>query len=412
MYIAYNEGVIRSDDLGSTWTAPTSLGSGLGFLPRVGPNGEVYVTYWDTSFGVKFRRSLDGGVTWSAAVSAATRLATWGVQNFGIPGQFRDPPIHTMAVNPVTGDIVIMYFDQTNLVGGQKCLDCWMTKSTNQGTTWSSPTRLPFRNINTHTDQIYPWLEFTKDGRMHLSVWDTSYNGNQTDGTAHGMWDQSYYYSEDEGTTWSNQFRLTPGSWDSFNDGTGFSFIGDYQGIAISDKSVYPVYPDTHTLQAEIYMNKIYNPIERPTSFSWFRGVGMGGNLQSLFVRDGSSLIARSGITAFFGEPPIQLETSTVGILNTNPSSMKVFLWTTASVINIQQQVQMLNVNTGQWDTLDVRPAPTVEANTVVTVPTPSNYITPGSGTAKARVTFKAVGIVPTLAWTANINEDVLLVVP
>ncbi|MEE9130321.1 MAG: sialidase family protein, partial [Phycisphaerales bacterium] len=45
LYIAYNLGIIRSDDMGDTWTNPQGLGSGIGFLPRVGPNGEVYVAY-------------------------------------------------------------------------------------------------------------------------------------------------------------------------------------------------------------------------------------------------------------------------------------------------------------------------------------------------------------------------------
>lgn len=412
LYIAYNEGVIRSDDLGSTWTAPTSLGSGIGFLPRVGPNGEVYVTYWDFNFGIKFRRSLDGGVTWSAATQPATRLATWGVQNYGIPGTFRNPPIHTMAVSPTTGDIVIMYFDQTNIVSGQRNLDLYMTRSTNQGTTFSAPVRLPFRPLTQISDMIYPWIEFTKDGRLHLMTMDTSLNPGQTDGVQHGLWNQVYYYSDDEGGTWSQTMRLTPASWDSFNDGIGGVFLGDYQGMAISDRSVFPVYPDTHTNQAEVYTNKIYNPIERPTSFSMFRGVLISGGLSSLFLRDSSSVIAKSGVTANASEPPIQLQASTSGILNNSPSSMKAYVSAFVSSVNIQQQVSFRNINTNQWDVVDTRVASLTEANIVVNVPNPVNYITPGSGTVSWRVTFKPTGPVNNSGWTANVNQDILYIVP
>jgi len=53
LYVAYNEGVIWSDNMGDTWTSPVSLGSGLGFLPRIGPNGELYIVYWDGGTGMK-----------------------------------------------------------------------------------------------------------------------------------------------------------------------------------------------------------------------------------------------------------------------------------------------------------------------------------------------------------------------
>lgn len=408
LYIAYNQGIIRSDNLGDTWTAPLSLGSGLGFLPRVGPNGEVYVTYWDTSLGIKFRRSLDGGLTFNAAVNAATRLATWGVQNYGIPGQFRNAPIHTMAVNPVNGAIVIVYFDQTNIVNGQRNLDLYLTRSTNQGTTWSTPQRL-FRPINQVSDMIFPWVEYSKDGRLHLFAFDTANNPNQTDGLPDGLYDQNYWYSEDDGTTFSQAFRLGPTHW---NANQGFAFLGDYQGIAISDKYVMPMYPDTRPGQSKSYVNKIYNPIELPSSFSLFRGILLSGNLQSLYKRDGSSVVARPGLVLNQSEAPIQLETSTSGIVNTNPSSLRVYLWTSVNSVNIQQQVLAFNINTSQWDVIDTRAATVAESNTNVNVANPSNYITPGSGTARIRVTFKPSGPVSNTAWQANVNQDVLLVVP
>lgn len=408
LYIAYNQGVIRSDDLGNTWTTPFNLGSGLGFLPRVGPNGEAYVTFWDTSFGIKFRRSLDGGVTWGAAVNAATRLATWSVQNYGIPGQFRNAPIHTMAVNPVNGTIVIVYFDQTNIVNGQRNLDLYLTRSTNQGTTWSTPQRL-FRPLNQVSDMIFPWVEYTKDGRLHLLAMDTSYTPNQTDGLANGFWDQSYWYSDDDGQNFSSNFRLGPSSW---NANQNFAFMGDYQGISISDRSVYPVYPDTRTGQSKSYTNKIYNPTERPSAFSLFRGALVSGTLSSLFLKDGNVMTIKPGITVNLGEAPIQLETSITGIPTANPSAMSVYVWSSVTSVNVQQQILLLNVNTNQWDVIDTRAATTTETNTSVNVASPSNYIATGSNTARMRVTFKAIGPVNNPNWNAIVNQDVLLVNP
>ncbi len=414
LYIAYNEGVIRSDDLGATWTSPFSLGTGLGFLPRVGPNGEAYVTYWDTGYGIKFRKSLNGGVSWSSAITAASRLATWGVQSLYIPGNFRNPPIHTMAVNPVTGDLVIVWFDLTNTIGSNGNLDLYLIRSTDQGTTWTTPARLPFRPLNTVGDMIFPWVEFTKEGRLNLLAFDSSYTANQTDGVAHGFWDQIYVYSDDEGATWSQKFRLTPNSFDSYYDGrnTGFSFLGDYNGMGAASKWVFPVYCDTHTNQAEIYTNKVWDPIEPASSFSLFRGRLVSGITSDLFLRDGKAVVAKQGIVANSSEAPIQLDTTVTGIVNTSPSALKVQLWTMVNTVNIQQTVLMFNVNTNAWDTVDTRTAPTSATNTLVNVANPADYITPGSGTAKCRVMFKAVGPVTISDWAATLDQDVLLDYP
>lgn len=409
LYITYNEGVVWSDDLGTTWSPPVGLGVGYGFLPRVGPQGELDLTYWDGYWGIKFTQSLDGGATWSSPVQIATRLMSWGVTNYGVPGQFRDFTNNTMAVNPVNGDIVIIYFDQTNIVNGQKNLDLYMVRSQDHGQTWTDSERLPFRPIGQVSDMVFPWLEFTRDGRLHLFAMDTSYNPGQTDGLEHGYWDQVYYTSDDSGATWSAKFRLTPTSWDSYYDGNGYKFLGDYQGMAVSDKTVFPIYPDTSTHQAECTTNPIYNPIVRPGSFDWFRGSNTSGSLSNLFLHDANSAQAHPGFVANATEPPVQLETTTTG-LPASPTSLSVRLWASSSVQNVLQTVRLKNVLTGQWELLDSRMASQALTQTDVTVANPGQYIT--GNALQLRIAFKAVGFVPTFAWAASVDQSVLLVVP
>lgn len=410
LYIAYNEGVIWSDNLGSSWTAPKSLGSGIGFLPRIGPNGELYVTYWDLSFGVMFRRSLDGGSTWSAPQTAATRLDQWGIANGRVPGNFRTPQLHTMAVNPVNGTISIVYFDTTNTVGANKNLDLYLVKSTNQGVNWSAPVRLPHRPLATVGDMIFPWVEYTREGRLNVLTFDSSYT-NQNDGIAHGFWDQIYTYSDDDGATWSNKFRLTPASFDSYNDGRGttVSFLGDYSGLAYADQQVYPVYLDTTTAQAEVYTNKIYNPIEIPSSLTMFRGTLVSGGRTSLFLHEGASAVGKKGIVANASEPPIQFETAYTDV-PANPSSFKVHVWASVNTVGLEQRILLRNKTTGQWDQVDARPATTSLSNTSVTVANPADYI--DGTTVKARLAYKQTGVVATNAWQATVDQDVLLVTP
>lgn len=413
LYIAFNEGVIWSDNLGATFTSsPKSLGVGLGLLPRIGPSGELYVCFWDDNFGVKCAHSYDGGATFSI-VTAATRMDSWGTEtgNGRVPGDYRIPPINTMAVNPVNGTITIMYFDTTNTIGSNRNIDLYMTQSTNKGLSFSTPVRLPFRALSTVGDMFFPWIEYTSDGRMHLQAFNTVYT-SQNDGGAHGFLDLDYAYSDDDGATWSSRFRMTPASFDSHNDGrnAGTAFMGDYLGIGISDHLAVPVYGDTHTGQLEIYTNKVYNPISRPETLSFFRGNQTGGTLASLFLHDNSKLTAQPSIAVNSGEPPVQMEISATSPL-LSPSSLKMYLWTSVNSINIQQGVQLFNVNTQHWDVVDTRAISSTESNYVITVPSPTNYIAAG-GQVKARITDISNGPVSQFPWTVTTNEAVFLIAP
>lgn len=415
LYITYNQGVIWSDDLGATFTNPKSLGGGLGFLPRVGPNGELYVTTWDTGTGIIFKRSLDGGNNWFTK-TAATRMDTWGTEfsNTRVPGTYRIPPIHTMAVNPIDGSIVIVYFDTTNIISGNKNLDLYLVRSTDQGTTWTTPARLPFRPMNTIGDMFFPWVEYSRDGRLHLHSFDSSYT-TQNDGIQHGMLDNVYAYSDDNGATWSPKFRLTPNSYDSQNNGLsqfwGVSFLGDYSGIAVTDRRVYATYPDCHTNQAEIYTNAIFDPIVIPDSMQIIRGTLLSGAVTSLYLHDPNWIRVQAGLIANASESPAWIETKSTAP-SASPSSLKTHLWAFASTPNLLQTVQLFNVNTHVWDTIDSRAGTTSESNTVVTVGTPTDYIASGSRLVRMRVGFRPIGPVNASNWVATVNQNVLLVGP
>ncbi|MCW5939811.1 MAG: exo-alpha-sialidase [Fimbriimonadaceae bacterium] len=414
LYITYNEGVIRSDDLGTTWTTPLSLGSGIGFLPRVGPNGELYVTYWDFGTGVMFRRSLDGGQTFSTAVRAATRLDTWGTEfnNGRVPGDYRIPPIHGMDVNPVDGSITIVYCDTTNTIGSNRNLDLWMTRSTNQGTSWSTPTRLPFRDLTQLGDMFFPWIEYSQDGRLHLLSFNSQYTV-QNDGGSDGFLDQDYAYSDNNGATW-RRFRLTPNSFNSRNDGrpSAPAFMGDYSGIAVADKVVYPIYLSTQLGKSVGFTNIVSNTAVLPTAFSFFRGTRASGGLESLFFRDSDSLVGQVGLVLNQQEAPIQLDVTAAGVVNTNPSQLRVTVWGRVNTPSIRQQLLMFNINTSQYDLIDTRNASQTETLSDIVVPNPSSYITPGSGTVRARLAYSAIGPVTQPGWQAQFNLVNLQIVP
>ncbi|HNQ23348.1 MAG TPA: hypothetical protein PKK06_09670 [Phycisphaerae bacterium] len=258
VYIAYNQGVLRSTDMGATWSAPVSLGSGLGLLPRVGPQGQVYVCYWDYTNGIWIRKSTNGGVSFLGAVRVATRLDYWPVQDGSrFPGWFRVPALASLAVNPVNGHLYCVYFDTTSVVLNQYNVNLYFTRSVDEGTTWSTPLVINGDGFPPG-DQFFPWIEVDRDGVLHVLFYDTRRNPTADD-TEHGYFDAYYSTSSNDGNTWT-EYRLTPNMFDSYYDGLdrpGSQFLGDYNGLGLAGKKVYPCYLSTQNGNSDIFVNVI-----------------------------------------------------------------------------------------------------------------------------------------------------------
>lgn len=257
LYCAYNLGVIWSDDMGDTWTDPVPLGTGIGFLPRVGPDGELYIAYWDYDTGVLLKRSLNGGASFTTH-TIATRMDVWGIQeSTRVPGSFRTPSLNALDVDPNDGTLYAAYFDTTDMQGLNFNLDLYFTKSQDQGTTWTTPTVIN-GDGEPPGDQFFPWVEVDQAGRVHIVFLDTRHN-DLDDDDASGLIDGYYMFSDDGGANWT-EFRLTPASWNSF----GVGFIGDYTGMAVAQNLVYPAYIVMDNGDQNIYTNAIEFPVNDP----------------------------------------------------------------------------------------------------------------------------------------------------
>ncbi|MEM7350479.1 MAG: hypothetical protein AAF657_06710 [Acidobacteriota bacterium] len=254
LYVAFNQGLLTSSDLGQTWGPLVALEPGIGYLPRVGPLGELHVANSDFQ-AVRLQTSLDGGATVGPLVVAATRLEPYDpFETAQIPGLFRAPAFNILAIDPVTGRLTFVWFDTTSVSGGETDVDLYFAHS-QDGSTWTLPAVLPLPG-----DQFLPWLEIDSAGRLHLVFFDTRHTA-QSDSDSVAWIDAYYAYSEDGGASWS-EIRLTDTPWSSalagpFDQGFGEQFLGDYLGLAVADNRVFPIYLSTQDGDADLFTRAI-----------------------------------------------------------------------------------------------------------------------------------------------------------
>lgn len=263
LYVAYNQGLSRSSDKGATWQGPVPIAGGsIGFLPRTGPSGTVYILYWDFDDGIWMRKSLNGGQSLTSPVRVATRMDVWGIDGTRFPGSFRVPPLAYLAVDPTDETLYVAYFDTTQVSSGNRDVDIYFTRSSDGGATWTTPTIANGDVGNARADSFFPWLEVDRTGRIGMLYYDTRH-GNRNDNAGSALIDAYYGYSEDRGETWTEE-RLTPTSWDSLYDGGGDFFIGDYLGMGQAQGEAgsyfWPLYLSGQDERPHQYTHKIYHP--------------------------------------------------------------------------------------------------------------------------------------------------------
>ncbi len=249
----------RSIDSNTTWSPYIQLASGdvQGSIPGVAPDGTVYVVYgvgifYGGSGSLRFVKSTNGGLTFGTSQLAASITAI----PFTFPNSdFRTPAsLPAFAVSPVNGDLFVAWADYRN---GDA--DIYLTRSTNGGATWSAPVRLNDDPRANGIDQWQPQVTVAPDGRVSV-MWfdrrlpcpDLPWIPTAHVGLENYCIDTFMTRSFDGGQTWMPNLRASAQTWDwSINlprDGSGYGFIGDYQGIASNNEYDFPFWNATANL--------------------------------------------------------------------------------------------------------------------------------------------------------------------
>jgi uncharacterized repeat protein (TIGR01451 family) len=236
----------RSTDGGASYSTPmqiSDLSSNQGSIPAVGPNGNVYVVWYNYNTSAqRMAVSTNGGG------SFGTPFHVSGVSPIPSPlpgGSFRVNSFPTMAIDQNNGNLYVAWNDYRN---GDA--DILFVRSTDGGGTWSSPIRVNDDALGNARHQFFPWLSVAPNGNIYAGWFDSRLD--PTPYTQPFYYDEYVAVSTDGGLTFSPNARISSVTSDA---SIGFSgqFIGDYSGIAATDTFVYPAWVDTRRGHQDIF---------------------------------------------------------------------------------------------------------------------------------------------------------------
>jgi len=209
----------RSTDGGLTWSGSKRLtwNSGNSVYPAIAidSNNNLHVVWCDSTPGnweIYYKRSTDGGLSWGAM-----KRLTWN------SGSSCDPAIAIDSNN----NLHVMWHDWT-----PGNWEIYYKRSTDGGSTWNATKRITW----TSSDSYDPEIAIDSNNNLHL-VWCDYTPGNS----------EIYYKrSTDGGLTWSGSKRLT---WTSGNS--------VYPAIAIdSNNNLHVMWHDWTPVNSEIYYKR------------------------------------------------------------------------------------------------------------------------------------------------------------
>jgi len=245
----------RSSDSGSTFSLtrvdnPSGPGQGIGAVPFVGPNGEVYVAWNDYKNNlIAFNRSFDGGVTWDVQHTVSQKTAAFDV---GIPAElFRRALVYPAcdsdrSTGPHHGRLACSWMDLTPA----GVTDIFISLSDDRGLTWTVPHPVTDQ-LPQPVDRFNHWLAVDPvTGDVNVSFYDTR---NDTTGLRY-MTDTFFTQSVDGGVMFrSPNVRVSSVSSNEHDCNGVFpcSAIdygnqqGDYEGLASRGGVSHPIWTDS-----------------------------------------------------------------------------------------------------------------------------------------------------------------------
>ena len=203
-------------------------------------------------------------------------------------------------------------------------------------------------------------------------------------------------------------------------DGTNFTGLRDWTNIVNVDVgNIDGISSFGEDLAGNLYIVDLAGEIFMVTdanltteinaiAFNAVRGfLANGGTVADVVNSDDQYLEFNPGFTLNSTEPPVWIEFAGIST-NPDPSMFNFTLEARANTPNIVQLTELLNVNTGQWETLDTRNA-SFNVDSVVTVTATgdvSRFINSADNNiVLARGSWRANGFVLLFPWLISIDQ-------
>ncbi len=224
---------------GLTWTASAvPVAHGLGGQPLVQPNGTVIVPYLTTAGTLAALRSTNGGTSYTGPFRVASLTA------HKVAGNLRALSLPSAEVD-ASGKVYVVWADCRFRTGCPNAPNDIVMKTSVDGITWSTVTRVPIDATTSTVDHFIPGIgvDITTSGSAaHLALAYYYYpNANCT--SASCQLDVGFVSSTNGGTSWSAGQQLGgPMSLSWLANTSQGPMVGDYISTSFSNGKAFPAF--------------------------------------------------------------------------------------------------------------------------------------------------------------------------
>jgi BNR repeat protein/IPT/TIG domain-containing protein len=254
----------RSTDQGQTFgpfggTLMASAGVNVqGAYVVVAPNHDIHAIWFDSNFSpaqIRKRTSSDQGLTWGAPVTVTTLTSTASNGNLSLVGGFRSNSFPCAAVNPVSGDIYVVYNNPTAASGGDRG-NILLRQSTDGGATWNPA--VVVNDDGTTRAQYFPTIAVRPDGTGLAVCWYD--NRNHAGDVNIERWGVTASISGNT-LTFGPNFRLSPQFVPVFgvDPVVNTVYMGDYDQMVADDTAYYTTWGDNRDTSTAVPSRKNAN---------------------------------------------------------------------------------------------------------------------------------------------------------